>query len=79
MEINQIQPPLWLVNNMLFCCEVEKYNRNENERKQHFLQHKGKHSSSKEAYMYGSKSTGRKVGYAAVFTDSTRRSFYSHS
>ena len=29
-------------------------------------------SSSKEAYTDGSKRTGRKVGYAAVFTDSTR-------
>ena len=43
------------------------------QRKQHFVQYKGKHSKSKEAYMDGSKSTGRKVGYAAVFTDSTRR------
>ena len=28
---------------------------------------------SKEAYPDGSKNTGRKVGYAAVFTDSMRR------
>ena len=48
------------------------------ERKQHFLQHKRKHGSSKEAYMDGSKSAGRKVGYAAVFTDTTKRSLYSH-
>ena len=40
---------------------------------QHFLQHKGKLGSSKKAYMGGSKSTRRKVGYADVFTDTTRR------
>ena len=42
-------------------------------RKQHFLQHKGKSFSSKEAYMDGSKSTGRKVVYAVVYTDTTKR------
>ena len=46
---------------------------NESERKQHFLQHKRKHGSSKEAYTNRSKSTERKVGYAAVFIDTTRR------
>ena len=46
---------------------------NESEKKQHFLQHKEKHSSSKEAHMDRSKSTGRKVGYAAVFTYTTRK------
>ena len=72
-EMNQTQQPLWLVNNILFCYEGDKHTGNESEKKQHFLQHKEKHSSSKEAYTDGSKSTGRKVGYAAVFTDSTRR------
>ena len=72
-EMNQTQQPLWLVNNIFFCYEGDKYTRNENEKKQHFLQHKVKHSSSKKAYTDGSKSTGRKIGYAAVFTDSTRR------
>ena len=52
--------------------EVYKHTKNESERKQHFLQHKGKHGNSKEAYTNGSKSTGMKVGYAAVFTDTTR-------
>ena len=52
---------------------------NESEKKQQFLQHKKKHSSSKEAYTDGSKITGRKVGYAAAFTDSTRSSLHSHS
>ena len=42
-------------------------------RKQHFLQHKGNHSNNKEAYTDGSKSTGKKVGFAAVFKDITRR------
>ena len=46
---------------------------NDNERKQHFLQHKEKHKSNKEAFMDGSKSIGRKVGFAAVFMNTTRR------
>ena len=50
-----------------------KQTGNESETKQHFLQYKGKYGSSKEAYTDGSKSTGRKLGYAAVFTDTTRR------
>ena len=41
--------------------------------KQNFILHKEKHKDMKEAYMDGSKSTGRKVGFAAVFTDITRR------
>ena len=53
----------------IFCYEGEKCFRNDNERKQHFLQHK----SNKEAFTDGSKSIGRKVGFAAVFTDTTRR------
>ena len=63
----------WLVNNILFGYEGDKHTENESERKQHFLQHKKKHSSTKEAYTDGSKSTGKKVGYAAIFTDTTRR------
>ena len=69
-EMNQTQHfTPWLVKT-LFCYEGDKHTGNKSERKQHFLQHKGKHSSSKEAYTGGSKSTGRKVGYA-VFTDTT--------
>ena len=74
-EMNQTQPPLWLVNNILFWYEGENPTGNESERKQYFLQHKGKHSNSKKAYMVRSKSTGRKVGYAAVFADTIRRSW----
>ena len=48
-EMNQTQPP-WLVNNILFCYEGDKHSGNESQKKQHFLQHKAKHSSSKEAY-----------------------------
>ena len=59
-EMNQTQPPPWLVNNMLFCYESDKHTGNESKKKQHFLQHKEKHSSSKEAYTDRSKSTGRK-------------------
>ena len=62
-----------MVNNILFCYEGDKLTGNESERKQHLLQHKMKHGSSMEAYKGGSKSTERKVGYAAVFTDTTRR------
>ena len=51
----------------------ERCNGSDNERKQHFLQHKEKHINMKETYTDGSKSTGRKVGFAAVFTDITRR------
>ena len=54
-EMNQTQQPPWLVNNILFCYEGDKHTGNESERKQHFLQHKGKHSNSKEAYTEGSK------------------------
>ena len=60
-EMNQTQQPQWLVNNILFCYKGDKHTGNQSERKQHFLQHKGKHCSSKE------------VGYASVFTDTTRR------
>ena len=48
---------------------------NDNERRQHFLQHKGNHSNKKGAYTDRSKSTGRKVDFAAVFTDIIRRRF----
>ena len=47
--------------------------RNDSEKKQYFLQHKRKHKNNKEAYTDGSKSTGSKMGFAAVFADITRR------
>ena len=72
-EINQTQQPLWLVNNILFCYEGETHMENDSERKQHFLQHKEKNSNNKKSYTDGSKSTGRKVDFASVFTDITRR------
>ena len=43
------------------------------EKKQHFLQHKEKHKNTKEAYTNGSKSMGKKIGFATVFTDIIRR------
>ena len=70
-EMNQIQQPTWLVN-ILFCYEGETHTGNDNKRKQH-LQHKGKHSNNKEVYTDGSKSTARKVDFAAVFADIRRR------
>ena len=53
-EMNQIQQPPWLVNNILFCNECDKHTGNESKRKEYLLQHKGKHGSSKEAYRDGS-------------------------
>ena len=43
------------------------------EKKHHFLQHTEKPKNTKEAYTDESKSIGRKVGFAAVFTDITTR------
>ena len=63
----------------LFCYEEETHIGNDSKRKQHFLQHKGNHSNNKEAYTDKSKSTERKVGFAAVFVDITRRSIDSQS
>ena len=60
-EMNLTQQPPWLVNNIIFCYDAEKYTRNDNERKQRFLQHKGNYSNNNEAYTDGTKSTGRKV------------------
>ena len=58
-DMNQTQQSSWLVNNILFYYEGEKQTRSESKRKQHFLQHKGKHSNSKEPYTNGLKSRGR--------------------
>ena len=49
-EMNQTQQSRWLVNNIIICYERETHMGNDSERKQHFLQHKGKHSNNKEAY-----------------------------
>ena len=49
------------------------------ERKQHLFQHKEKHKSNKEAFMDGSKSIGSKVGFAALFKDTTRRGALKNS
>ena len=72
-ELDTATPiPPWLVNNIIFCYDAEKYTRNDNERKQRFLQHKGNYSNNNEAYTDGTKSTGRKVGFAAVFENIAR-------
>ena len=42
-------------------------------RKKYFQQHKERHKNAKEAYTDRSKSMGRKVGFAVVFTDITKR------
>ena len=72
-DMNHTQQPPWLVNNILFCYGEETHTENDSERKQHFLQHKVKHSNNKEVYTYGSKSMGRKVGFAAVFVGIFRK------
>ena len=41
--------------------------------KQHFLQHKANPGNNEEAYTDESKSTGRKVGFAAVFMNIIKR------
>ena len=43
------------------------------ERKQHFLQNKEKHSNNKETYTDESKAMGKKVGFAVVYGNITRR------
>ena len=68
-----------MVNNIIFCYDAEKHTGNGNKRKQYFLQHKENHSNNKEVYTDGSKSTRRKVGFAAVFADIIRRSIHPHS
>ena len=80
-EMNITTPQL--VNNILLCYGGKRI-RNGSKRKQYFLQHKEKHSNNKEAYTDGSKSTGRKVGFAVVFRQhqnrsNTRRSINPHS
>ena len=74
--MNQSHQPPWLVNNILICYEGDKHTEKESEIKQHFLQ-QGKHSNSKETHTDGSKSTRRKVGYAAVFAGTTGRGVLS--
>ena len=44
-----------------------------NTREMTVLQHKGNHSKNEETYTDRSKTTGRKVGFAVVFGDITRR------
>ena len=75
-DMNQTQQPPWLVINILFCYEGETHTGNDSERKQPFLQRKGNDSNNKKAYTDRSKSTRRKVGFAAVFTNITRRSMH---
>ena len=70
--MNHIQPLPWLVNSILLCYEGKTNTGNDSEIKQHFLQHK-KQSNNKKGYTDGSKRMERKVGFAAAFTDISRR------
>ena len=78
-EMNQAQQPPWLAKNIIFCYDAEKHTKNDSKRKKHFLQHKGNHSNFKKANTYRSKSTGKKVGFAAVFADFAKGSIHPHS
>ena len=40
VEMNQTQQPPWMINNLSLCYLGERCNGSDNERKQHFLQHK---------------------------------------
>ena len=61
------------INNVHFCYDGDLPANNNNEKKQHFLQHKERHKITKEAYTDGSKSIRWKLGFSAVFTYITRR------
>ena len=50
-----------------FACSIIN-----NDKKNHFLQLKENDRNIKEAYKDGSKSIGKKVGFATVFTDITK-------
>ena len=45
----------WLINNVHFNYDGNLPANNDNEKKQHFLQHKEKHKNTKEAYILGKK------------------------
>ena len=62
--------------NIIFCYDRENHTGNDSKRNQHFLKHKGNHSNFKEAYTGRSKSTGRKVGFAAVFANTEKGHYY---
>ena len=70
VKVNHLAQPIWLINNVHFCYDKNSPANNDNEKK-HFLQHKERHKNTKKVYKDGSNSTGRKVGFAAVFTDIT--------
>ena len=53
VEMNQTQQPPWMENNLALCYTGERCNGSDNERKQHFLQHKEKHINMKETYTDG--------------------------
>ena len=57
-----------LINNAHFCYEGDSFTNNNNEKKQHFLQHK-KTEYTRKAYMDRSMSMRRQVGFAAVFME----------
>ena len=51
----------------------KSFTNNENEKIQHFLQHKERHKNTIKAYTDGLKNMEKKVDFAVVFTDITSR------
>ena len=66
------QHPPWLLNNITYCYKAEHAPYNVG-KKQHFLQYKDNHQNGKKVYTDGSKNIHKKVRFAAVFTNITRR------
>ena len=62
-----------ILSNTCFCYDRKSPINNDNEKKLHFLQHKEKYKDTKETYTDRLKSKRKKVDFAAVFTDITRR------
>ena len=63
----------WLLFADNFCYDRESPANND-EKRQHFLQHKEKHKNTREAYR---QEKGKRVCFAAVFTDITRKGVLS--
>ena len=62
-----------LVNNIAFCYVRKPPTDIVLEKKQHFIENMEKHTNNDKVYTNGSKSKEKKVGFAAVFQDITKR------
>ena len=79
LENHLAQEPPWLISNAHFWYDRDLPTNNDNEKNQPFLEHKEKHKNNKETYTDKSNIMERKVHFAVVFRDITRRSLHSHS